>query len=174
MVRSSGPRTASTMQNSDAPSARRLGRRGQHLVGVEEGRGLHLGVELGRLAAEVAVLGTPAGLGRQDALDLDLGPAPGQAHLVGQAGQGRDRRVGKGGQLAELVEGELASARRAGRRRPRRSASGLRSSWTWREASGGLSLATNGRVQPSWLTLAQRAAGSPGSTLAVTMAHGTP
>ena len=45
IVRSSGPRTASTMQNSVAPSRPSPRRRPQHLVGVEERRGLHRGLE---------------------------------------------------------------------------------------------------------------------------------
>ena len=74
IVRSSGPFTASTMQNSVAPRALVSWAALQHLVGVEEGGGLHLGVELGRLRAEVAVLWAAAGLGREDPLDLHLGP----------------------------------------------------------------------------------------------------
>ena len=54
------------------------------LGGIEEGRGLDRRVELRRLGAEVAVLGTAPGLGRQDSLDLHFGPTPGQPHLVGQ------------------------------------------------------------------------------------------
>ena len=107
MVRSSGPRTARTMQNSEAPRRGRLLGRGQHLVGVEERRGLHRRVELGRLAAEVAVLGAAAGLGRQDALDLDLGPAPGQAHLVGQGGRATAPASAAGRPGGQLVGGEL-------------------------------------------------------------------
>ena len=49
---------------------RGLGCGGQHLVGVEEGRCLHRGVEARRLGAEVAVLGAPSGLRRQDPFDL--------------------------------------------------------------------------------------------------------
>src|SRR5664280_2643173 len=60
----------------------------QHLVGVEEWRGLDRGVEPRGLRAEVAVLGASAGLGRQDALDLDLGAAPGQPDLVRPRGRG--------------------------------------------------------------------------------------
>ena len=37
----------------------------------------------------MAVLRASPGLGRQDALDLDFGPAPGQPDLVGQGGQRR-------------------------------------------------------------------------------------
>ena len=103
MVRSSGPRTARTMQNSLAPSSAVSRGRGQHLLGVEERRGQHRRVEAGRLGAEVAVLRTAAGLGRQDALHLDRVAAPGQAHLVGQGGQQRHGRVGDGGQLGELL-----------------------------------------------------------------------
>ena len=68
------------------------------------GRGLHLGLELRRLAAEVAVLGATAGLGREDALDLDLGTAPGQAHLVRQR---RERRHG----AAEAASRQLVERR---------------------------------------------------------------
>ena len=108
MVRSSGPRTASTMQNSEAPAALVSSAAGQYLVGVEEGRGLDRGVEPGRLRTEVAVLGAATRLGRQDALHLDLGPAPGQAHLVGQGGQRRHVGVGQGGQSGQLLAGQQA------------------------------------------------------------------
>ena len=82
---------------------------GQDLVGVEERGGQHRRLELRRLRAEVAVLRAAAGLGRQDALDLDLGARPGQSHLVGQGGQGRHLLVGQGGQGGQLVGGELAA-----------------------------------------------------------------
>ncbi len=142
MVRSSGPRTASTMQNSEAPRAAvsraaartsSVSRKGVALTGRVEARGLR---------AEVAVLGAAAGLGGQDALDLDLGPAPGQPDLVGQGGQRHDGAVGQRGQRGELVRrqeatlveegglcaGDHSSVRRTqgdlGRRRRRRSGSG--------------------------------------------------
>ena len=113
MVRSSGPRTASTMQNSEAPRAAVSSGGGEHLVGVEEGGGLDRGVEAGGLGAEVAVLGAAAGLGRQDALDLDLGTAPGQADLVGQGGQRRDPPSGS---AARPASSSPVSRRRSSRR----------------------------------------------------------
>ena len=58
IVRSSGPRTASTMQNSDAPSAAVSRAAAEHLVGVEERRGLHRRVERRRLASRS---GSPRG-----------------------------------------------------------------------------------------------------------------
>ena len=109
MVRSSGPRTASTMQNSEAPRAAvsraaartsAVSRKGVALTGRVEARGLR---------TEVAVLGAAARLGGQDALDLDLGPAPGQANLVGQCGQVHDGTVGQCGQSGELVGRQEAS-----------------------------------------------------------------
>ena len=120
MVRSSGPRTARTMQNSDAPRAAVSRAAVEDLVGIEEGGGLDRGVEPGGLRAEVAVLGAAAGLGRQDPLDLDLGPAPGQADLVGQRGQGHDGAVGQGGQGGQLVPGQQAALVEEGVSRRRR------------------------------------------------------
>ena len=79
---------------------------GEDLLGIEEGRGLDGRVEAGRLRAEVAVLGTSAGLGREDPLDLHLGPAPGQPDLVGQRGQRHDRAVGQCGQRGQLGAGQ--------------------------------------------------------------------
>ena len=84
--RSSGPRTAATMQNSLAPVARGLLGRLDQLGDVEPHRAHRRG-ELAGLAAEVAVLGAAAGLERDDALDLDLGAAPLHPHLVGQREQ---------------------------------------------------------------------------------------
>src|SRR5205807_10105913 len=78
-------------------------------VGVEQRRGLHWRLEAGRLAAEMAVLRTAPCLGRQDALDLDLGPTPGQAHLVGQRREGGDRLPGDRGDGGELGGGEQAA-----------------------------------------------------------------
>ena len=82
---------------------------GEDLVGIEEGRGLHGRVEAGGLRAEVAVLGAAAGLGRQDPLDLDLGPAPGQPDLVGERGQRHDGAVGQRGERRQLVRREEAA-----------------------------------------------------------------
>ena len=53
--------------------------------------------------------GQPPGLGREDALDLDLGPAPGQPDLMGQRGQCHHRAVGQCGERGELVGGEEAA-----------------------------------------------------------------
>ena len=82
---------------------------GEDLVTVEEGRRLDRRVEARGLRAEVAVLGAAAGLGREDALDLDLGAAPGEAHLVGQRGEVHDGAVGQCGQRGELVAGQEAA-----------------------------------------------------------------
>ena len=57
---------------------------GENLLRIEKGRGLDGRVEAGRLRAEVTVLGTSAGLGREDPLDLHLGPAPVEPDLVGE------------------------------------------------------------------------------------------
>ena len=101
-------RTAHGQDDAELRGPGRLGLLGrpQHLVGVEEGGGLDRAVEPGRLGAEVAVLGAAAGLGRQDALDLDLGPAPVQPDLVGERGQRGDPRVGQLGQRGELLAGQ--------------------------------------------------------------------
>ena len=71
--RSSGPRTAATMQNSVAPVSAVCLAASTSDRDVEPGRA-HRRVEQARLGAEVAVLGAAAGLERDDALDLDLGP----------------------------------------------------------------------------------------------------
>src|SRR6202008_3953392 len=63
---------------------------GPHQAGdVQPGR-THGRGELARLRAEVAVLGAAAGLQADDALDLDLRPAPAHPHLVGEREQLRD------------------------------------------------------------------------------------
>ncbi len=85
-----------------------LAGRPQHLVVRQQRHGLDRRVELRRLRAEVAVLGAAAGLGRQDALDLDRVAAPRDAHRVGGVGEGGDVVVGQRGQGGELVERELA------------------------------------------------------------------
>ena len=54
--------------------------------------------------------GHPPGLGGQDALDLDGFTAPGQAHLMGQGGQGRHQGVGHGGELGQLLGAEALVA----------------------------------------------------------------
>jgi hypothetical protein len=80
----------------------------QHLAGVQERGGLNGGVEVGRLRAEVAVLGAAARLGRQDPFDLDGRPVPGQPDLVGQRGQGGDVLVGQLGQRGQDVHADGA------------------------------------------------------------------
>ena len=84
--RSSGPRTAATMQNSVAPvlavclaASTRLGMSSQALRTGEANRP--------GLRAEVTVLGAAAGLEADDALDLDLRSAPAHPDLVGQRQQ---------------------------------------------------------------------------------------
>ena len=70
----------------------------EDLVDVEEGEHVDAGVEPDRLRAERAVFGARARLGVDQALELHLGPAPRQAHLVGE----RDQR----GQLVEREMGD--------------------------------------------------------------------
>lgn len=60
---------------------------GQDLVAIQERGGGNIGFEGRRLAAEVTVLGTAAGLDRQDALDLDGVAAPFGPHVVGELAQ---------------------------------------------------------------------------------------
>ncbi len=103
MMRSSGPAHGEDDAELRRAQGGGLGRGRQDLVGVEEGRGLHGRVEARRLRAEVAVLGTPPRLGRQDALHLDGGPAPRQAHLVRQRRQAHHRLVGHHGEAPQLV-----------------------------------------------------------------------
>src|SRR5205823_6343837 len=81
----------------------------EDLVEVQERCCFHWCVEPSRLGAEVAVLGAAAGLGRQDALDLDLGPAPGEAYLVGQRGQRGHCVVAQLGEGRQLPDGERPS-----------------------------------------------------------------
>ena len=123
---------------------------GEDLGRIEEGRGLDRRVEARGLRAEVAVLGAAARLGRQDALDLDLGPAPGQPDLVRQGGEVHDGTVGQRGQGGELVgrqeaalveEGRLCSGdhspvRRAEGDLGRRAATPERQSAAERKATG--------------------------------------
>ena len=76
-------------------------RGGEDLVDVEEGEHVDAGVEPDRLGAERAVFRAGARLGVDQALELDLGPAPGQAHLVGE-----------GDERGELVEREMGDRER--------------------------------------------------------------
>ena len=64
-------------------------RRFEDLVDVEEGEHVDAGVEAHRLRAERAVFGAGARLGVDEALELDLGPAPREPHLVGERDQRR-------------------------------------------------------------------------------------
>ena len=73
--RSSGPRTAATMQNSVAPVAA-VCLAASTSAGMSSQTARTGDVNRPGLRAEVAVLGAAAGLQRDDALDLDLGAAP--------------------------------------------------------------------------------------------------
>ena len=68
---------------------------------VQPGRAHRRGEQPG-LRAEVAVLGAAAGLHRDDALDLDLGAAPAQPHLVGEGQQVGQVVVGQAQHLEHL------------------------------------------------------------------------
>ncbi len=92
--------------------------RGLDELGDVELHRTHRGFEEAGLGAEVAVLGTAAGLEGDDALDLHLLAAPAQAHLVGEVEQLGQvgvvefedlEQLGLGEALA-LVEGGLAGA----------------------------------------------------------------
>ena len=84
----------------------------EDLVEVEEGVHVDAGVEPHRLRAERAVFGARARLGVDQALELDLGPAPREPHLVRERDQRRqlvEREVRDGerfvaGEAAALVE----------------------------------------------------------------------
>ena len=91
------------------PHRRGLRRRPSDLVVSEKREGLDGRFELGRLGAEVAVLGAAAGLGRQDALDLDLGAAPGQANGMGEGGEIVHLVVGERSQLGDVGENQRAT-----------------------------------------------------------------
>ena len=109
--RASGPRTAATMQNSVAPVAA-VSFAACTSDGMSSQAARTGDCEQPGLRAEVAVLGAAAGLDRHDALDLDLGAAPAQPHLVGEGEQVGQRLVG---QLRAL----RAPAPRRARGRPR-------------------------------------------------------
>ncbi len=82
---------------------------GEDLARIEKRGGLDGRVEARRLRAEVAVLGASARLGGEDALDLDFGAAPGEAHLMRQGRQGHDGAVGQRGQRGQLVTAQEAA-----------------------------------------------------------------
>ena len=107
--RSSGPRTAATMQNSLAPGGRGL-LGGLHQLGDVQPHRAHRRGELPALAAEVAVLGAAAGLERDDALDLDLGPAPLHAYVVRELEQVGQQLVGRGEHGEDLLLAEPLAA----------------------------------------------------------------
>ncbi len=107
--RSSGPRTAATMQNSVAPDLA-VCLAASTRLGMSSQRAAHRGREQPRLRAEVAVLGAAAGLEADDALDLDLGAAPAHPHLVGQRQQLLEPVVGQLQHLQDLVLVEPVAA----------------------------------------------------------------
>ena len=102
---------ADSQHQAELGGAHRLGLpgRGEHLVVVEKRHRLHRRVEAGGLGAEVAVFGTSAGLGRQDALDLHGRAPPGQTDLMGEGGQGRHGVVRHRSQRRQLVGIEAAA-----------------------------------------------------------------
>ena len=93
-----------------------------------EPRRAHRRGEQAGLRAEVAVLRAAAGLHRDDALDLDLGAAPAQPHLVREREQVGQRVVGQPQHLEHLRLVEAAALlehlRAGGRRRTSSTASG--------------------------------------------------
>ena len=88
---------------------RRFAGRFDDLGSIEERRGLHRGFELGRLRTEMAVLGAAAGLGRQNAFDLDGVATPLETNVVGERGQCGHRGVGHIGKHGEFIERQLAA-----------------------------------------------------------------
>ena len=123
--RSSGPRTATTMQNWVAPASRVRVRGREDLVDVEERIDVDARVVADRLRAERAVFRARARLGVDEALELHFGSAPRQPDLVRE----RDER-------RQLVEGEArprasASARVRCRRSSSRARSAVWSSAGW-------------------------------------------
>jgi hypothetical protein len=62
-------------------------RGGEHLVEIEEGIDVDVGVEAGRLRAERTVLGAGAGLAVDQALELDFRPAVVEPHPVREGHQ---------------------------------------------------------------------------------------
>ena len=99
-----------TAHRGDDAELGRAGLRGLlrrlHQAGDVEPRAAHRGGEQAGLRTEVAVLGAPAGLEADDALDLDLGAAPAHPDLVGQRQQFLEPVVGQlqHGQNLVLVE----------------------------------------------------------------------
>ena len=90
----------------------RRARRVEDLVEIEEGVHVDAGAEAHRLRAERAVFGARARLGVDEALELDLGPAPRHPDLVRERDQrrqlverqARDRERFVAGEAAALVE----------------------------------------------------------------------
>ena len=109
MVRSSGPRTASTMQNSEAPRAA-VSRAAARTSSVSrKGVALTGRVEARRLRAEVAVLGAAAGLGRRMPSTSTSGPHQASRTWWASDGEGHHGTVGQRGQRGELVAGQKAA-----------------------------------------------------------------
>ena len=160
MVRSSGPRTASTMQNSLAPSAA-VSRAAASTSSVSRNGVASTGVsKRGGLGAEVAVLGAATRLGREDALHLDGVAAPGQPDLVGEGGERRDLSVGNRRQRRKLFgcqsllanyqlvvgQGDGVESREGHHGRQRR-CSGSLPRWSGSGARRGSSCAGNGPLR---------------------------
>ena len=89
------------MQNSRRAGLGGLPRRLDQRRDVQPRRAHRRG-EQARLRAEVAVLRAAAGLERDDALDLDLRPAPAHPHLVGEREQPVEALVGQPQHLEHL------------------------------------------------------------------------
>ena len=104
-----GPRTATTMQNWVAPASRVACAAASDLVEVEERVHVDAGVEAHRLRAERAVLGARARLGVDQALELDLGAAVREPHLVGERDERRQLVEREVGDREHLVAGEAAA-----------------------------------------------------------------
>jgi hypothetical protein len=97
------------------PHRLHLGRRRQHLGGVEEGGGLHRGVEARRLGAEVAVLGQPPVLA--DRIPSTSTSGPHQARRTSWANDA-SAVTDSSGTTANAVNSSARSSRRSSRRAP--------------------------------------------------------
>ncbi len=96
------------MQNCVAPASRGRAGGAEHLVEVEERVHVDVGVVAGGLRAEGAVLGARARLGVDEALELDLGAAVGEAHPVGEGDEIGEGLEGQRGDGVDLGPGEPA------------------------------------------------------------------
>ena len=118
-MRSSGPRTATTMQNCVAPASRVARAAASTWSRSRKRVDVDVGVEARRLRAERAVLRAGARLGVDEALELHLGPAVLEAHPV------RERD-----QVGRSSRGSAATASTSSRVSGRRSSSRARSAWS--------------------------------------------